>query len=116
MIWSGNDCGQDKYPYCRYGDGFVLLVKGENVLWGKIDRLIDIGTWYGVEMNVDRTTIPTTDYDGSKKREECGIFQPFELLSAIFTREIESRISLAIAKFSKKKALFACKFELKFKK
>ena len=99
----------------RYGEEFVLLTKGENVLQGKIDRLIDIGTCYGMEMSVDRTTVPITDYDRSKKTEECGIFQPFGLLGAIFTREIESRISVAKPGFNKKKAVFACNFELKFK-
>jgi hypothetical protein len=30
-------------------------------------RLIDISTCYGMENNVDKTTIPTTDKDRSKK-------------------------------------------------
>ena len=62
------------------------------MLQGKIDRLIDIGTWYGMEMNVDKTTILSTDYVGSKKTVECGIFQLFGLLGAIrlFTSETES--------------------------
>jgi len=72
----------------RYGEEFVLLTKGENVLQGMIDRLIDIGTCYGLEMSVDRTTVPNPDYNRSKKTEECGIFQPFRLLRAIFTREM----------------------------
>jgi len=59
----------------RYDEEFVLLTKGENVLQGMIDRLIDIGTCCGMEMSVDRTTVPITDYDRSKKTEECGIFQ-----------------------------------------
>jgi hypothetical protein len=37
----------------RCGDEFVLLGKGETVLWGKIDRLADIGTCYGMEKNVE---------------------------------------------------------------
>ena len=71
--------------------------------------------WYGMENNVDKTTIPTADFDRSKKTEECGIFQPFWLSAGIFTHETESRISVAKAEFNKRKALFACKFELNFK-
>jgi len=33
----------------RYGEDFILFVKGETVLRGKIDRLIDIGTCNGME-------------------------------------------------------------------
>jgi hypothetical protein len=67
-----------------------------------------------MEMNVDKTTIPTTDKDRSKKTGECGIFQPFWLIAAIFTGEIEYRISVAKARFNKKKTLNSCNFELKF--
>jgi len=99
----------------RYGEDFVLLAKGETVLWGKIGRVIDIGTGYGMEKNKAKTTIPTIDYDRTNKTEECGIFQPFGLLGAIFTREIESRIDVTKAGYNKKKAIFVCKFYLKFK-
>ena len=86
----------------------LLPVKGETVLQGMIDRLINIGTCYGMEKNLDKTTIPTTDYDRSKKTEVCGIFQPFVLIGKIFTCEIECRISVTKAGFNKK-VLFACK-------
>jgi len=69
---------------------------------------------FGMEKNVDKTTIPTTAYDKSQKTEECGIFRPFGLLGAIFTCEIESSISLANVGFNKK-VLFASKFDLQFK-
>jgi hypothetical protein len=42
-----------------------------------------------MEKNVDKTTIRTTGYDGSKDTEGCGIFQSFGLLAAIFTGEID---------------------------
>jgi hypothetical protein len=41
--------------------------------------------------------------------------KPLWLLGAIFTRGNESRIFVAKAGFNKKKAFFACNFELKFK-
>lgn len=81
----------------RYGDDFVLLAKGENMLEGMTDIVIYIGTCCGMEKNVDKKTIPTTDHDRSKKTEECGIFQPFVLFGVTFTPEIESRISVAKA-------------------
>ena len=91
----------------RYVEEFVLLPKGETVLQGKIGRMIDIDMCYGMEKNVEKTAIPTTDYDRSKKTEECGLFQPFGLLGAIFTRKTESSVSVAKAGFNKKAALFA---------
>jgi hypothetical protein len=86
-----------------------MLAKGETVLQGMIDRLIDIGACYGLEKNSDKTTNPTTDYDRSKKTEVCGIFQPFVSLGKIFTCENECRISVPKAGFNKKKARSACK-------
>jgi hypothetical protein len=92
----------------RYNEDFILLAKGETVLQGMIDRLINIGTYCGMENNLDKTTNPTTDYDRSKKTEVCGIFQPFVLLGKIFTCETECRISVPKAGLNKKKARCAC--------
>jgi hypothetical protein len=39
----------------KYADDLVLLAREENVLQGMIDRLIEIGRRYGMEMNVERT-------------------------------------------------------------
>jgi hypothetical protein len=66
------------------------------VLQGMIDRLINIGTCYGMEKTSDKTTIPTTVHDRSKKTELCGIFQPFVILGKIFTCETERRISVPL--------------------
>ena len=99
----------------RYGDDFVLLGKGETVLQSMIDRLTDIGTCCGMERNVHKATIPTTYYERSQKTEGCGVFQPLRLLGAIFTREIEYRISVAKERFNKKKALFDRGFNLRCK-
>jgi hypothetical protein len=38
----------------KYADDLVLLVKEETVLQGMIDRLIEIGRRYGMEMNVEK--------------------------------------------------------------
>jgi hypothetical protein len=63
----------------------LLLAREEKVLQGVIDRLIEIGRRYGMEMNVGKnegnenlkTTIPYENYDGSKAIGEYGIFQLF---------------------------------------
>ena len=66
----------------KYADDLVLLAKEEKVLQDIIDKLIEIGRRYGMEMNVERnksnekfkTTIPSSNYDRPKTTGECGIF------------------------------------------
>jgi hypothetical protein len=38
----------------KYTDNLVLLAKAEAVLQDMIERLVDIGRYYGVEMNVGK--------------------------------------------------------------
>jgi hypothetical protein len=38
-------------------DDLVLMAKEETVLQGMIDKLIDIGRCYGMEMNVEKTKV-----------------------------------------------------------
>jgi hypothetical protein len=68
----------------KYVDDLVLLAKEEVVLQGMIDRLTEIGRWYGMEMNVEETKAmrisrqpSPIDYTRSKTAGECGIFQLF---------------------------------------
>jgi len=35
-------------------DDLVLMAMDKTVLWGMTDRLVEIGTWHGKEMNVTR--------------------------------------------------------------
>jgi hypothetical protein len=66
----------------KYADDLVLLAKEEKVLQNMIDKLLEIGRCYGMEMNVEknksnenfRTTIPSKNYDRPKTTRECGIF------------------------------------------
>jgi len=66
----------------KYADDLVLLAKEEKVLQDMIDKLIEIGRCYGMEMNVEKTkamrisrqTIPSKNYDRPKTTGECGIF------------------------------------------
>jgi hypothetical protein len=38
----------------KYAEDLVLLAREENVLQGMVDRLIEIGRCYGMEMNVEK--------------------------------------------------------------
>jgi hypothetical protein len=38
----------------KYADDFVLLATAETLLCGVADRLIEIGRYYGMEMNVEK--------------------------------------------------------------
>ena len=66
----------------RYADDLVLMAKEETVLQGIIDKLIEIGSCYGMEMNVEKnksnenfkTPIPSNNCDRPKTIGECGMF------------------------------------------
>ena len=70
----------DKAAVCH--QYLVLLTKGKKVLQDMIDKLIEIGRCYGMEMNVEnnksnenfKTIISSKNYDRRKTTRECGIF------------------------------------------
>ena len=111
----------------KYADDLVLMAKEETVLQGIIDKLIEIGSCYGMEMNVEKTKVmrilkepsPVTIMIDQKQLEnvEC-----FKYLGSMLTidgrcvREIKSRIAMAKAAFSKKKTLFTSKLDLNLRK
>jgi len=39
----------------KYADDLVVMAKEEMVLQGMIDKLIETGRYYGMEMNVEKT-------------------------------------------------------------
>jgi len=41
----------------KYADDLILMAKEETVLRGMIDKLIEIGRRYGMEMNVEKTKV-----------------------------------------------------------
>jgi len=70
----------------KYANDFFLLAKEGTVLQVISDRVTEIGRCCGMEMNVGekiglmrnlKATIPSTDYDRSKRAGECGVFQQF---------------------------------------
>jgi hypothetical protein len=65
----------------KYAHDLALLAKEEKVLQDMIDKLIEIGRCYGMEMNVEKTKLmriskqhSSKNYDRPKTTRECGIF------------------------------------------
>ena len=67
----------------KYADDLVLMAKEKTVLQGMIDKLIETGRYYGMEINVGKktksnenfkTTIPNNNYDRPKTTGECEMF------------------------------------------
>jgi len=111
----------------KYADDLVLKAKEETVLQGMIDKLIEIGSCYGIEMNVEKTKVmrisrqpsPVTIMIDQKQLEnvECFKYLGSMLINdGICTCVIKSRIAMAKAAFSKKKTLFTSKLDLNLRK
>jgi hypothetical protein len=66
----------------KYADDLVLLAKEEKVLQDMIDKLIEIGRCYGMEINVEKTKVMRISRQpltvkiiiDQKQTTECGIF------------------------------------------
>ena len=107
----------------KYADELVLMANEETVLQGMIDKLIEIGRCYGMEMNLEKTKVmrisrqPTavTTMIGQKRLENVEYFKYFgDMLTndGRCTCEFKSRIAMAKAAFNKMKTLFTSKLEL----
>ena len=102
----------------KYADDLVLMAKEETVLQGMIDKLIETGRYYGMEMNVEKTKVmrisrqpsPVTITIDQKQLENV---KYFKYLGSMLTDdgrctcEIKSRIFMAKAAFNNKKNLLA---------
>jgi len=100
----------------KYADDLVLLAKEEKVLQDMIDKLIEIGRCYGMEMNMEKTKVmrifrqpsPVKIIIDQKQLENV---ESFKYLGNILTNdgrctcEIKSRIAMAKAAF-KRRGLF----------
>jgi hypothetical protein len=111
----------------KYADDLVLLAREEKVLQGVIDRLIEIGRRYGMEMNVGKTKVmkisrqPATmkimiDDEQLENVEYFNYLDSITTNDASCTREIKSRIAMSKAAFNKKKNLFTSKLDLNLRK
>ena len=58
-LWMGleTSTSEGKLFILKCADDLVLMAKEEMVLQGMIDKLIEIGSCYGMEMNVDKTKV-----------------------------------------------------------
>ena len=115
------------YLIVKYADDLVLMAKEETVLQGVIDKIIETGRCYGMEMNVEKTKVmrisrqpsPVTIKIDQKQLENLEYFK--YLVSVLIngercTCEIKSRIAMAKAAFNKKKTLFTSKLNLNSRK
>jgi hypothetical protein len=101
----------------------VLLAKEERVLQDIIDKAIDIGRCYGVEMNAEKTKVmrisrqpfPVKLRIDHKQQENV---ESLKYLGSMLTNdgrctcETNSRIAMAKAAFNKKRDLFTSKMDL----
>jgi hypothetical protein len=111
----------------KYADELVLLAKEEMVLQDMIDKLIEIGRCYGMEMNVEKTKVmrmsrPPFPVKLMIDQKQLENVEAFKYLGSMLTNdgrctcEIKSRIAMAKAGFNKKRALFASKMDLELRK
>jgi hypothetical protein len=106
----------------KYADELVLLAEEEKVLQDMIDKPIEIGRCYGMEMNVEKTklmrisrqllSVKIMIYQKQLENVEC-----FKHLGSILTKdgrctcEIKCRIATAKAAFNKKRTLVTSALE-----
>jgi len=111
----------------KYADYLVILAKEEKVLQDMIDKLIEIGRCYGMEMNVEKTKLmrissqrlPVKIVINQKQLENVKSFKYLGSILTIDGRctcEIKCRIAMAKAVFNKKRALFTSTLDLELRK
>ena len=110
----------------KYADDLMLMAKEETVLQGMIDKLIETGRNYDMEINVKKIKVMRISRQPSPKtitidQKQLENVKCFKYLGSMltederFTREIKSSIVMAKAAFNKKKKkLFYQQIGLKF--
>jgi hypothetical protein len=103
------------------------MAKEEKVLQDMINKLVEIGRCYGMEMNVEKTKVmrisgqpfPVKIMVDQKQLENV---ESFKNLGSILTNngrctcEIKCRIAMAKAAFNKKRTLFTSTLDLELRK
>jgi hypothetical protein len=98
----------------RYADDLVLLAKEEKVLHDMINKLIEIGRCYGMEMNAEKTKLMRISRQPSRVKimidqKQLKNVEPFKYLGIILrnngrcTCEIKCGFAVAKTAFNKKK-------------
>jgi hypothetical protein len=111
----------------NYANDLVLLAKKEIILQDMVDKLIEIGRSYGMEMNVGKTkVIRITRQPFLLKfmidQKQLENVEFFKYLGSMLTNdgrctcEIKSRTAMAKAVFNKKRALFKSNMDLELGK
>jgi ribosomal protein RSM22 (predicted rRNA methylase) len=111
----------------KYADDLVLLSKEEKVLQDMIDKLIEIGRCYGMEMNVEKSEVMGISRQQSPVKimidqKQLENVEYFKYLGSILTNdgrctcEITCRIAMAKAAFNKKRTLFTSTLDLELRR
>jgi hypothetical protein len=98
------------------------VAEEETVLQGMIDRLIEIGRYHGMEMNVETDVISISNKPSPLQvmveQKQLDNVEYFNYLASMITndarctREIKSRIAMAKAALNRKKTLLGSKLDL----
>ena len=97
------------------------------MLQGMNDKLTEFGSYYGMEMNVEKTKVMRISRQPSPviimiDQKQLENVECFKYLGSMLTNdgrctcEIKCRIAMAKAAFSKKKTLFTSKLDLNLRK
>jgi hypothetical protein len=101
----------------KYADDLVLLAKEETVLQDMIDKLIEIGRYYGIEINAEKTKVMQISRQPFPGKLMIDQKQPenvefFKYLGSVLpndrkcTCEIKSNIAMEKAIINKNRDLF----------
>jgi hypothetical protein len=118
---------QNRRANHSYADDLVLLAKEEKVLRDVIDKLIEIGGCYGMEMNVGKTKVMRISRQPFPVKimlyqTQLENVEAFKYLGSILTNDVrrtcENKYRIAMTKdaFNKNRALFTSKLDLELRK
>jgi hypothetical protein len=110
----------------KYADELVLLAKEEKVLQDMIDKPIEIGRCYGMEIYVEKTKVMRISRQllpvKIMTEQKLESFEILKYLGSLLTNdgrctcEIKSKVAMAKTAFNKKRALFTSTLDLELRK
>jgi hypothetical protein len=115
--------GGQVFRTVKYADGLVLHTNEEVMLQGMFERLIEIGSCCGMEINVEETKLMRMprlpshaqimiDQVQSESVEYCNYLCGMVTNNVICTREFKYRIAVAKTAVNKKKTVFTGNLDL----